>query len=253
VLGVTPDPESLVVTDLIVPVQFDEPAWTEFCPSSLQDILEVWEGAGWEARQFMRVWIHSHPGTSAHPSGQDEAVFRETFGLFDWAVMAIAARGGDTYAKVQSTIRGLRLEQTIPFLFDMAPPYGVPADLDQQLERLYSANVRPKVWPKTETAKSWSESLIGHRVAMHLPFINQNGVLCIYDGRRDKYAPLGRARDVKHWKKLLFVELPSTKGGGRWLSGGELVKFAATGELSGLVKDTPLCLEKIDESPLLIG
>ena len=52
-------------------------------------------------QQFSRLWLHTHPGQSPMPSLTDEETFIRVFGPCDWAVMAILARGGKTYARLR--------------------------------------------------------------------------------------------------------------------------------------------------------
>jgi proteasome lid subunit RPN8/RPN11 len=53
---------------------------------------------------FARLWLHTHPGNSAEPSGTDEATFARVFGRSDWAVMFILAAGGQTSARLQLNV-----------------------------------------------------------------------------------------------------------------------------------------------------
>ena len=45
--------------------------------------------------------MHTHPGESPNPSGQDETTFARCFGRADWAVMFILAEKGDCYARLR--------------------------------------------------------------------------------------------------------------------------------------------------------
>ncbi|MFO1045858.1 MAG: hypothetical protein U0941_29090 [Planctomycetaceae bacterium] len=47
------------------------------------------------------MWVHTHPGNCARPSAVDEETLSRVFGRSDWAVMAIVACGGATYARLQ--------------------------------------------------------------------------------------------------------------------------------------------------------
>lgn len=76
--------------------------------------------AGLPPRRFARIWVHTHPGDSAIPSGTDERTFDRVFGRCDWAVMCILARGGETYARLRIRAGGLHLERTLPVRVDYA-------------------------------------------------------------------------------------------------------------------------------------
>jgi hypothetical protein len=51
--------------------------------------------------QFARIWLHTHPGSSAQPSTTDEQTFERVFGRCDWSVMFILSRSGGTYARLK--------------------------------------------------------------------------------------------------------------------------------------------------------
>jgi proteasome lid subunit RPN8/RPN11 len=76
-----------------ISVAFDDSAVAEFFDDQID--------AGRRPEQFGRIWIHTHPGDSAHPSHVDEDTFGRVFGPCDWAVMFIIARGGETYCRVR--------------------------------------------------------------------------------------------------------------------------------------------------------
>ncbi len=95
-----------------VTVVFDDEAVAEFFEQQAQ--------AGRHPRQFGRIWAHTHPGSSAHPSGTDEETFARVFRGCDWAVMFILAQGGQTYAR-------LRIGQGI----DVQLPLAVEVDFTQ--------------------------------------------------------------------------------------------------------------------------
>lgn len=47
------------------------------------------------------VWLHTHPGDCPTPSQTDEKTFSSDLGRAAWAVMAILANGGQTYARLR--------------------------------------------------------------------------------------------------------------------------------------------------------
>ena len=56
---------------------------------------------GRNPERFARLWIHTHPANCAEPSPVDEETFARVFGSCTWAVMAILAKGGQTYARLR--------------------------------------------------------------------------------------------------------------------------------------------------------
>lgn len=78
-------------TDLSV--QFDDTAVAEFFDEQVDQDRRP--------EQFARIWLHTHPGESAQPSGTDEGTFSRCFGRTDWSLMFILACGGQTYARLE--------------------------------------------------------------------------------------------------------------------------------------------------------
>lgn len=72
-----------------------------FDDDSVADFFEDQVAEGLTPEQFARVWIHTHPGANAEPSHTDEETFERVFGRANWAVMAILACGGDSYARLR--------------------------------------------------------------------------------------------------------------------------------------------------------
>lgn len=72
--------------------------------------------------RFARVWVHTHPGGSAQPSGTDEETFARVFGRCEWAVMLIVARSGATYARLRFAIGGASLPLRVAIDWDAAFP-----------------------------------------------------------------------------------------------------------------------------------
>ena len=73
-------------------VQLDDNAVADFFDESVDQ--------GLVPAQFGRIWLHTHPGASALPSGTDEETFARVFGACDWSVMFILSRAGQTYARL---------------------------------------------------------------------------------------------------------------------------------------------------------
>ena len=72
-----------------------------FDDESVADFFENQVEEGLSPEQFARVWIHTHPGSSADPSQTDEDTFKRVFGKANWAVMAILACGGESFARLR--------------------------------------------------------------------------------------------------------------------------------------------------------
>ena len=99
--GVTSEHDLLYVEQLTVPMQQTSEVSVEFDDSAVADHFDGCFDRGIAPARCGRIWIHSHPGSSPMPSSTDEQTFARAFGDCDWAVMAIIARGGASYARLR--------------------------------------------------------------------------------------------------------------------------------------------------------
>ena len=132
----------------IVTVAFDDGAVADFFDAQVD--------TGRSPEQFARIWIHTHPGDCAMPSGVDEETFARVFGRSDWAVMAIVARGGQTYARLQfSTGPGASLR--LPIEVDYRHPFA-GTDFPTWTEEYHSC-----IQPELEMFQNLANTRYGHR------------------------------------------------------------------------------------------
>jgi len=99
--GISPRDDLLFVEDLQLPRQRCSPLTAALEDVAVADLFDAQVDKGRSPAQFARIWVHTHPGDSAQPSGTDERTFERVFGACDWAVMFILARGGDAYARLR--------------------------------------------------------------------------------------------------------------------------------------------------------
>lgn len=114
-----------------VTVKFDDLAVADFFDRQID--------LGRRPGEFARVWIHTHPGDSAQPSLTDEKTFSRVFGKCDWAVMAILARGGESYARLRFNT-GPKADVLIGAEVDWGR--GFPGSSESQWRREYAECVR---------------------------------------------------------------------------------------------------------------
>ena len=96
-----------LITDIVVPKQIVGPGSVSFDDDSIADITEEFvyrEKDPLQPWQFLRIWIHTHPGISASPSNLDEQTFDEVFGIQDYSIMFIISQDYKMYARVQQTM-----------------------------------------------------------------------------------------------------------------------------------------------------
>jgi hypothetical protein len=99
--GIAAEDDLLYIDDLAVPVQRTTAVTVEFDDGAVADHFDDCLDRGIGPARCGRLWIHTHPGSSPAPSSTDEQTFARAFGDCDWAVMAIIARDGSTYARLR--------------------------------------------------------------------------------------------------------------------------------------------------------
>jgi hypothetical protein len=99
--GITRALSPLYIDDIVMVRQQCTEVSVEFDDLAVADYFEEQVDAGRRPEQFARIWLHTHPGDSAAPSGTDEETFDRVFGDCDWAAMVILARCGAVYARLR--------------------------------------------------------------------------------------------------------------------------------------------------------
>lgn len=97
--AITDPTDPLLIKDLWVPKQKVTSASVDL---DSEDLAIRYEQMGETAplSSFTRIWLHTHPGNSASPSGTDVDTQTKIFGTTEWSVMAILAKGGDFYSEL---------------------------------------------------------------------------------------------------------------------------------------------------------
>jgi proteasome lid subunit RPN8/RPN11 len=90
----------LYVEEFVTVRQKNSDVTVEMDDQAVADFLDRCVDAGLPPAQVMRIWIHTHPGSSPEPSYVDETTFARVFGRCDWAVLFILDRAGNTYARL---------------------------------------------------------------------------------------------------------------------------------------------------------
>jgi proteasome lid subunit RPN8/RPN11 len=136
--GIAPHDDLLFVEDIRLVQQNCTPVHVEFDDEAVANFFDDQVDAGRRPEQFARLWLHTHPGNSPEPSGTDEATFARVFGLSEWAVMFILARGGQSYARLRFNA-GPGVDAKIPVEVDFERPF--PSSAIDEWKNEYSANV----------------------------------------------------------------------------------------------------------------
>ena len=135
--GITDADDLLFVREFVLVEQLCTELTVSFVDEAVADFFDRQVDLGRQPEQFARVWVHTHPGYDPRPSFTDEETFERVFGDCDWAVMAIVARGGDSFARLhwQQGQVSLPLEMSV----DYSQPFGGTAIDEWETE--YLANV----------------------------------------------------------------------------------------------------------------
>ena len=120
--GVTAADDPLLIEDFVTVKQEVSVVSVAFDDEAVASFFDDQVDAGRQPVQFARIWLHTHPGDSPHPSPPDEDTFARVFGSCDWAVMFILARGGDTYARLRFNV-GPGGQALLPVTVDYEQPF----------------------------------------------------------------------------------------------------------------------------------
>ena len=147
--GVTETSDRALITDVCLVKQLCSSITVAFDDDAVADFFDAQVDEGLRPDQFARIWIHTHPGKSPHPSGTDEETFARVFGNCDWALMFILARGGATYARLRFNA-GPCGEVNVSAEVDFTQPFPVADHAAWQAE--YDVCVHPEedrwFWPE---------------------------------------------------------------------------------------------------------
>ena len=142
--GLSAPHDPLYLEDILVIGQRASAATVGFEDAAVADLFDQMTDLKIPPHRFARIWLHTHPGASATPSGVDEATFKRVFGSCDWSVMAILSRTSATYARIQFSA-GPGGSYEIPIVVDWQTWPGT-ASLDAHLAQWrqeYEQHVKP--------------------------------------------------------------------------------------------------------------
>lgn len=142
--GLSAPHDLLYLEDILVIGQRASAVTVAFDDVAVADLFDRMTDQKIPPHRFARAWLHTHPGTSAKPSGVDEATFRRAFGACDFSIMAILSRSSATYARLQfSAGPGGSFEIPVAVDWQAWPSISM---LDSQLKRWreeYEQYVKP--------------------------------------------------------------------------------------------------------------
>jgi len=151
--GVSNEHDLLLVEDVHLVRQQCTSVTVKFDDESVANYYDAQVDLGHRPEQFGRIWIHTHPGDSPHPSCTDEETFERCFGTPDWAVMFIVARGGQAYARLRLNA-GPGGELVLPVEIDFQVPFGAsePAAWEDEYRQMVAVEPeQPRTQPITRS------------------------------------------------------------------------------------------------------
>jgi proteasome lid subunit RPN8/RPN11 len=98
--GISSEKQPLYIEDFITVKQTVTAVTVAFDDAAVANYFDDCIDRGLTPSRCARIWVHTHPGTSANPSSVDEETFHRVFGGCDWAVMLIVSRTHETYARL---------------------------------------------------------------------------------------------------------------------------------------------------------
>jgi len=133
--GISSANDLLLVEDVRLVRQVCTAVTVKFDDASVADFLDEQVDMGRQPQQVSRIWVHTHPGSSASPSWTDEQTFSRCFGQSDWALMFILAQEGQTYARLR---------------FNVGPGGTIEIPVDVDFSATFSA-ADPDAWQREYT------------------------------------------------------------------------------------------------------
>jgi hypothetical protein len=143
--GISAADDLLHIDDVELVHQTCDVASVAFDDEAVADYFDRQVDAGRKVSQVGRIWMHTHPGTCAQPSGKDQETFARVFGKTDWAIMFIVARAGQTYARLEFHV-GPGGSVMLPVEVDYGRPFL--ASDHAAWAQAYRENVQVEEWPR---------------------------------------------------------------------------------------------------------
>ena len=169
--GISSENDPFKIIDFVSIKQEGAVATTDIDDEALAEHIEKMCDEGIYPYRCSRIWIHTHPGASAAPSGTDEDTFEKHFGNVDWAIMFILAKGGQTSCR-------LKMKVDMPFLNDgyiiqeIKTEYDPPHyNRENEWEEEYERNISEKSYKTTWTYGGYSPPSRGSNT---IPKTNQS-------------------------------------------------------------------------------
>lgn len=131
--GITPTEDPMLITDIKMVPQKCTMATVDIEGRDISDFVNNMMDIGLAPWQCSNIWIHTHPGNSAKPSGIDENNFDKSFSHPHWAIFYILAKDGEEYCRIRFNVGpGLEFEINAVIDYDHEFPASDPKAWDKE-------------------------------------------------------------------------------------------------------------------------
>ena len=137
--GVASQENGLEVHDFQTVSQKVGPAYCKLDDRDLAAYMDRMCDKGLEPKDFMMVWLHTHPGFNTAPSSLDNDTFQRVFGDCNWAVMCIMSQDGSATATIQFDTPFGRWQDEIEAVVDYTLDFPA-SDIESWIEE-YDRNI----------------------------------------------------------------------------------------------------------------
>lgn len=153
--GISAKDDLLFVEDVELVEQSCTWVRVAFDDDAVADYFDRQTDAGHRPEGFGRIWVHTHPGRSAEPSGVDEATFSRVFGRCDWAILFIVAKEGEVYARLRYNV-GPGSDIKLRVEIDYSRPFAGSSEVKWREDYLAQVRVPPPEPPRGVTTVGYS-------------------------------------------------------------------------------------------------
>lgn len=147
---ITAEDDPLCVEDIVLIEAECSAAFVDMSEEDImRHIMDYFDAGIVDQSRITSIWWHTHPGSSAGPSGQDEETFDDRSESSDWNIMFILARGGQMTCRLRLRRAGLSFDIELPVYLDYSIPW--PTDVEGNPQAQWDEAFDEKVKRKTYT------------------------------------------------------------------------------------------------------
>ena len=139
--GISTIENPTLVIDFVMVPQKCTSATAEMEDDGLLVYQDAMLAKNYDPWQFRSIWIHTHPGSSANPSGTDETTYTKFFKDKDFGIMYILAKGGSEYARIHTQNQFTKQDIIVDCEIDFSSSKAWDASTLKTWDKEYKENV----------------------------------------------------------------------------------------------------------------